>query len=69
MDFSTVVAANVYLDDLNDFAAMNGIYAKYFKGVAPTRTTIQPVAPVDRNQHAESQYPAIEQISFVAVKK
>jgi len=69
MDFTTVVAANVYLDDLTDFAAMNSIYAKYFKGVAPTRTTIQPIAPGDRAQRAEGLYPMIEQISFVAVRK
>ena len=33
MDFTNVVAANVYLDDLGDFAAMNKIYAKYFKSI------------------------------------
>ncbi len=30
LDFSNVVKAEVYLDDINDFAAVNEIYAKYF---------------------------------------
>jgi 2-iminobutanoate/2-iminopropanoate deaminase len=39
-----VVKANVYLKDMNDFAAMNAIYAEYLapQGViAPARTTIE----------------------------
>jgi hypothetical protein len=48
---------------------MNKIYALFFRGVAPARTTIQQIAPVDRNQRrAEGMYPGIEQISLIAVK-
>jgi 2-iminobutanoate/2-iminopropanoate deaminase len=39
-----VVKANVYLKDMNDFAAMNTVYAEYLapQGViAPARTTIE----------------------------
>lgn len=39
-----VVKANVYLKDMNDFAAMNAVYAEYLapQGViAPARTTIE----------------------------
>ncbi len=36
------VATNVYLDDINDFAKMNAVYATYFAVQKPTRTTIQP---------------------------
>ena len=37
-----VVKVNVYLQDMNDFAAMNEVYATYFSGDAlPARTTIQ----------------------------
>ncbi len=68
MEFSNVVSTNVYLDDINEFQAMNKIYALFFRGVAPARTTIQQTAPVDRNGHREGIYPAIEQISLVAVK-
>ncbi len=37
-----VVMSNVYIDDLDQFAPMNTIYATYFGKVAPTRTTVQP---------------------------
>jgi 2-iminobutanoate/2-iminopropanoate deaminase len=36
-----VVKCNVYLRDINDFAAMNEIYATYFTAPFPARTTIQ----------------------------
>jgi enamine deaminase RidA (YjgF/YER057c/UK114 family) len=69
MDFSKVVATNVYLDDIGEFQAMNKIYALFFGGVAPVRTTVQQITPVDRNrQSTEGIYPAIEQISLIAVK-
>ena len=68
MDFGDVVAANVYLDDVADFQAMNQIYAKYFKAPYPARTTIQQIAPVERKTGAEGEYPALEQISLIAVK-
>jgi enamine deaminase RidA (YjgF/YER057c/UK114 family) len=68
MDFSKVVATNVYLDDIGEFQAMNKIYALFFSGVAPARTTVQQITPVDRNrQSTEGIYPAIEQISLIAV--
>jgi 2-iminobutanoate/2-iminopropanoate deaminase len=36
-----VLRCNVYLKDINDFAAMNQVYATYFSAPAPARTTIQ----------------------------
>jgi 2-iminobutanoate/2-iminopropanoate deaminase len=38
-----VVKATVFLKDLNDFAAMNAVYAKYLQvdGEAPARTTVE----------------------------
>jgi len=36
-----VLRCNVYLKDINDFAAMNQVYATYFTAPAPARTTIQ----------------------------
>jgi 2-iminobutanoate/2-iminopropanoate deaminase len=39
-----VVKANVYLKDMNDFAAMNAVYAEYLVpqgAIAPARTTIE----------------------------
>jgi 2-iminobutanoate/2-iminopropanoate deaminase len=35
------VRATVYLRDMNDFAAMNEVYARYFPQNPPARTTIQ----------------------------
>jgi 2-iminobutanoate/2-iminopropanoate deaminase len=69
LDFSNVVAANVYLDNVEDFAKMNGVYAQYFsEGVKPARTTVQQVAPGSREPDENGRYPTLEQISFVAVR-
>jgi 2-iminobutanoate/2-iminopropanoate deaminase len=39
-NFDDVVQARVFLTSMSDFAAMNGIYAKYFRQPFPARTTI-----------------------------
>lgn len=39
-----VVKCNVYLRDINDFAAMNEVYATFFTTPFPARTTIQAAA-------------------------
>ncbi len=36
-----VVKTTVYLKDMNDFAAMNEVYAEYFSSGVPARTTVQ----------------------------
>ncbi|MEP6917184.1 MAG: Rid family detoxifying hydrolase, partial [Acidobacteriota bacterium] len=36
-----VVKCNVYLRDINDFAAMNEVYSTFFTAPYPARTTIQ----------------------------
>jgi len=68
MDFSGVVAANVYLDNLDEFAAMNQVYAEYFRTAPPARTTVQQLAPGKREPDARGRWPTLEQISIVAVK-
>jgi reactive intermediate/imine deaminase len=65
---SNVVATNVYLDDINDFARMNRIYAQYFSDTPPARTTVAQLAPVDRTPRNEDTFPGLEQISLIAVK-
>ncbi len=40
-DLDHVVKSNVFLKDMNNFAAMNAIYASYFKGTPPARSTIE----------------------------
>jgi 2-iminobutanoate/2-iminopropanoate deaminase len=37
------VKCTVFLQDMNDFAAMNKVYAEFFKGVAPARAAFQVV--------------------------
>ena len=39
--FEHVVRTTVYLADMNDFAAMNEVYATYFGSPAPARATVQ----------------------------
>jgi 2-iminobutanoate/2-iminopropanoate deaminase len=36
-----VVRTTVFLADMNDFAAMNEVYATYFRQPAPARSTVQ----------------------------
>jgi 2-iminobutanoate/2-iminopropanoate deaminase len=36
-----VVKTSVFLKDMNDFAAMNEVYAKFFTAAPPARTTVQ----------------------------
>lgn len=36
-----VVKTTVFLKDLNDFAAMNGVYARYFTAQQPARATVE----------------------------
>jgi 2-iminobutanoate/2-iminopropanoate deaminase len=39
--FDAVVRSTVYLQDMNDFAKMNEVYATYFSSPAPARATVQ----------------------------
>jgi 2-iminobutanoate/2-iminopropanoate deaminase len=39
--FDHVVRTTVYLADMNDFPAMNEVYATYFSSPAPARATVQ----------------------------
>lgn len=41
---SQVVKTTVFLQDLADFAAMNGVYAQYFDAVKPARSTVEVAA-------------------------
>lgn len=39
--FQTVVKTSVFLADMNDFAAMNEVYGRYFDSNKPARATVQ----------------------------
>jgi reactive intermediate/imine deaminase len=68
LSLADVVASNVYLDDMNDFARMNRVYAQYFPSAPPSRTTVAQVAPAERTSRDGDTFPGLEQISLVAVK-
>ena len=68
LTFANVVASNVYLDDMNDFAEMNKAYAEYFSSTPPTRTTVQQYPPGERKGDERDRWPTLEQISIIAVK-
>jgi len=53
-----VVKTTVFLTDLADFSDMNEVYARYFSGAKPARSTIQVVA-LPKNARIE-----IEAIAF-----
>jgi len=40
LGFGDVVKATVYLVDMDEFAAMNAVYRRYFPTDAPTRATV-----------------------------
>ena len=42
--FDRVVKTTCFLSDINDFAAFNGVYAKYFPEEAPARSCVQVAA-------------------------
>lgn len=44
LSYEDVIKTTVFLDDINDFAAVNEIYAKYFIGDAPARSCVEVAA-------------------------
>ncbi len=52
-----VIKANVYLTDINDFAAMNKVYETFFDEPRPARTTIA-VAALPGGAHVEIEFVA-----------
>ena len=42
--FEKVVKTTCFLSDINDFAAFNGVYAKYFPEGAPARSCVEVAA-------------------------
>ena len=44
MGLEDVVKTTVFLADMNDFAAINAVYAQYFPGEAPARSCVQVAA-------------------------
>jgi 2-iminobutanoate/2-iminopropanoate deaminase len=57
-DLGKVVKTTVFLADIADFQAMNGVYATYFPEPAPARSTVQ-VARLPRDARVEIEAVAI----------
>lgn len=52
LDFSHVVRTTVFINDMNDFGAMNEVYARYIVDPPPARATVQ-VARLPRDVRIE----------------
>ena len=60
MTFENVVKSSIFISDMNNFAAINGVYGKYFEeATAPARETVE-VARLPKFVNVE--------ISMIAVK-
>lgn len=57
---AAVVKTTVYLADLNDFAAMNEVYGRFFPQPPPARATVQ-VARLPRDAKIEIDLVALEE--------
>lgn len=58
LGFENVVKTGVFLKDMEDFAAMNKIYAEYFKSEPPARACVQ-VAKLPRDVSVEIELIAV----------
>jgi 2-iminobutanoate/2-iminopropanoate deaminase len=52
MSYADVVKTTIFLVDMNDFAAVNAVYAKYFDSAKPARSTVA-VAGLPKNALVE----------------
>ena len=75
VDLSRVVVSNVFLDDIQHFAAMNNVYGGAFGKWLPTRVTLQPTARAEELNLAPSTNSPVPktnapraQISVIAVR-
>ena len=57
-DLSKAVKTTVFLADMNDFQAMNAVYATYFPEPTPARSTVQ-VARLPRDARVEIEVVAL----------
>jgi enamine deaminase RidA (YjgF/YER057c/UK114 family) len=72
---ASVVASNVFLDHIDNFNAMNKVYAGVFSKTPPTRTTVQPsataptlsLAPATGNPAPADEGPVV-QLAVIAVR-
>lgn len=58
LDLSNVVKTTVLLDNIDDFAAMNEVYAEFFTGVTPARAAFE-VAAIPKGALVEIEAVAV----------
>lgn len=58
LDMSNVVKTTVLLDNINDFAPMNEVYAEFFTGVTPARAAFE-VAAIPKGALVEIEAVAV----------
>lgn len=56
--FDKVIKTTVFLEDMNDFAALNEVYAKYFGDAKPARSTVA-VKTLPKNAKVEIECVAL----------
>jgi len=61
MDFTNVVSSTIYMRDIADSDQVQALYAPFFKGNYPARTTLA--------QNLDLKAEDVEQISFIAVRQ
>lgn len=59
LGMDAVIKTTVLLADINDFAAMNAVYAEYFTGVCPARAAFQ-VAALPKAARVEIEAVAVK---------
>jgi 2-iminobutanoate/2-iminopropanoate deaminase len=69
MNYDDVVFTTIYLDDLRETPFFAKIYKKYFTRALPAETILQQLRPGDRKANGEGEYPDLEQVSLIAVRR
>jgi reactive intermediate/imine deaminase len=69
LNFDDVVYTTIYLDDLSELPLFARVYEKYFTKALPSETMLQQLKPGERKANAEGEYPDLEQVSLIAVKR
>lgn len=59
MTLENVVKTTVFMEDLNDFAAMNGVYSQFFSQPYPARSAVQ-VARLPKDAPIEMECIAVK---------
>ena len=69
LNFNAVVVTTIYLDDLSETPLFAKVYKKYFSRALPAETILQQLNPGDRKANEEGEYPDLEQVSLIAVRR